>query len=102
MGSSPHDWRCEMKILVIGANGNIGRRVVAEAMARGHDVTPAMRDPDKNRDPASVPAVAADVDDPSSIASAAAGQDAAVSVVGPAGDDLGVLTRAARALLTEL
>jgi NAD(P)-dependent dehydrogenase (short-subunit alcohol dehydrogenase family) len=36
-----------MKILVIGANGNIGQRVVAEATARRHDVTAAMRDPGK-------------------------------------------------------
>jgi putative NADH-flavin reductase len=91
-----------MKILVIGANGNIGQRVVAEATARGHDVTSAMRDPGKVADQARVPAVAADVDDPPSIASAAAGHDAVVSAVGPTGDDLEVLTRAARVLLAKL
>jgi putative NADH-flavin reductase len=91
-----------MKIIVIGANGNIGRRVVTEATARGHDVTAAMRDPGRVSDEAVVASVVADVDDPASITSAAAGHNALVSAVGPSGDDLEVLTRAASVLLSKL
>ena len=32
-----------MKITVIGATGNVGKRVVAEALSRGHQVTAVMR-----------------------------------------------------------
>ena len=34
-----------MKIVVIGATGNIGRRVVKEALSHGHEVTGVVRDP---------------------------------------------------------
>ncbi|MEP6814850.1 MAG: NAD(P)H-binding protein [Marmoricola sp.] len=34
-----------MRILVFGAAGNVGRRVVAEALSRGHEVTAVVRDP---------------------------------------------------------
>ena len=35
-----------MKIVVIGATGNIGRRVAIEALSRGHEVVGVVRDPD--------------------------------------------------------
>jgi len=35
-----------MRILVFGAAGNVGRRIVAEAMHRGHQVTSVLRNPD--------------------------------------------------------
>lgn len=35
-----------MKIAIFGATGNIGRRVVTEALNRGHDVTAIMRQPE--------------------------------------------------------
>ncbi|MFG2496631.1 NAD(P)-dependent oxidoreductase [Streptomyces sp. NPDC048441] len=34
-----------MRITVFGAAGNVGSRVVAEALTRGHDVTAVVRDP---------------------------------------------------------
>ena len=33
-----------MKITVLGAAGNVGSRVVAEALSRGHEVTAVVRD----------------------------------------------------------
>ncbi|MFD0890304.1 NmrA family NAD(P)-binding protein, partial [Streptosporangium algeriense] len=33
------------RIVVFGAGGNAGRRVVAEAVSRGHTVTAVVRDP---------------------------------------------------------
>ena len=34
-----------MKIAVLGAVGNVGSRVVTEALSRGHEVTAVIRDP---------------------------------------------------------
>ena len=34
-----------MRITVFGAAGNVGRRVVSEALSRGHEVTAVVRDP---------------------------------------------------------
>lgn len=34
-----------MKIVLFGATGNIGRRIVAEALRRGHEVVGVVRDP---------------------------------------------------------
>ena len=33
-----------MRITVLGSTGNVGRRVVAEALSRGHEVTAVVRD----------------------------------------------------------
>lgn len=35
------------KVVVYGATGNIGQRILAEALGRGHDVVAAVRDPAK-------------------------------------------------------
>jgi putative NADH-flavin reductase len=88
-------------IVVFGAGGRAGRRAVAEARARGHRVTPVVRDPDRHPDlPA---AVAGDVTDPDSVARVAAGHDAAVNAAArldvPAGE---FFPAAARALLDGL
>lgn len=39
-----------MKIGIIGATGNAGRAIYAEAIGRGHDVTTLVRDADRARD----------------------------------------------------
>ena len=45
-----------MKIVVIGATGNIGRRVAIEALSRGHEVVGVVRDPDAVQPPTRVSA----------------------------------------------
>ena len=35
-----------MRIVVFGAGGRVGSRTVAEALARGHEVTAVVRDPE--------------------------------------------------------
>jgi uncharacterized protein len=68
------------KIIVFGAGGKAGRRAVAEAASRGHQVTAVVRDPAKYPDlaGANVTVVRGDVGDAESVADAAAGHDAAV------------------------
>ncbi|MGN9840371.1 NAD(P)-dependent oxidoreductase [Nonomuraea sp. H19] len=68
------------KIVVFGAGGRAGARVVAEAAERGHAVTAVVRDPAKYGDLASdsVQVVAGDVTHAGSVAEVAAGHDAAI------------------------
>ena len=69
------------RIVVFGAGGRAGRRAVAEAVARGHQVTAVVRDPDKHGDlGAGVTVVAGDVTRADSVAEVAAEHDAAISV----------------------
>jgi putative NADH-flavin reductase len=63
------------KIIVFGAGGRAGRRVCAEAAARGHRVTAVVRDPGRYPD---LDAVAGDVTSADGVAALAAGHDVAV------------------------
>ncbi len=76
-----------MKIVVFGATGAVGSRVVKEAMSRLHDVTAVVRnEAARQKLPPSVKSIIADVHDPAAVAAAMAGQDLAISAVrSPAG-----------------
>lgn len=69
------------RIVIFGAGGRAGRRAVAEAVARGNEVTAAVRDPAGHRELAGerVTVVAGDVTDTDSVAAVAAGHDAAIN-----------------------
>jgi putative NADH-flavin reductase len=71
------------KIAVLGANGKAGRRIVAEAARRGHDVTAVVRDPVAYAGPTGdrIVVTAGDVTDRTAVASAVAGVDVVVSAV---------------------
>lgn len=71
------------RIVVFGAGGRAGTRAVAEAAGRGHEVTAVVRDPGKYADLGGdrVAVVAGDVTDADSVATVAAGHDAAISAV---------------------
>jgi uncharacterized protein len=68
------------KIVVFGAGGRGGRRVIEEALSRGHEVTAVVRDPAKARDlaEAGVTVVQGDVTEAADVANAAKGHDAAI------------------------
>lgn len=66
------------KIAVIGATGNVGQRVVAEALRRGHDVIAIARDTSKVPAQAGVTPAQADLADKAAIARAVEGADAVV------------------------
>ncbi|MGN5635554.1 NAD(P)-dependent oxidoreductase [Streptomyces sp. AC154] len=73
-----------ISIVIFGAGGRAGRRAVAEAVSRGHQVTAVVRDPSAYRDlaGAGVSVVPGDVTDAESVAAVAAGHDAAISAAG--------------------
>jgi uncharacterized protein YbjT (DUF2867 family) len=54
-------------ILVTGATGNVGRRVVERLVAAGHGVRAVTRDPGRATLPAGVETVAADLADPETL-----------------------------------
>lgn len=92
-----------MDIVVFGAGGRAGRRAVAEARRRGHQVTAAVRDPARHSTLTDVRVVTGDVTDAVSVERVAAGHDAAIS----AAVDLSVpphdfFTASSRALTTGL
>lgn len=79
-----------MKIALFGATGNIGSRILDEAMQRGHEVTAIMRDPSKLplADP-KLQAASGNITDANSYLSAVRGVDAVVVSVSPRGNTSG-------------
>jgi putative NADH-flavin reductase len=91
-----------MKVIVFGAGGRVGRRVVEEALRRGHDVTAVVRDPSRGDFPPGVEVVVGDATDPDRVAQVSRGHEVAITTVGPRPGEPGGLPRAARALLDGL
>ncbi len=93
-----------MKLIVFGATGRLGSRIVKEALERGHQVTAVVRDATRLQDSHErLTAVIGDVRDAPSVAAAVKGQDAVISAVGPTGDSAPELVvEAARALIDGL
>ncbi|MCW7942753.1 epimerase [Streptomyces hygroscopicus] len=70
-----------MRIVLFGATGMVGSRIVAEATQRGHRVTTVSR---SGRSPVpGVTAAAADATDPAKVAALAAGADVVASACAP-------------------
>ena len=91
-----------MKIAIIGASGNIGRRIVREALDRGHEVTAVGRHASADQATnAHLSVAVADVTAAEQIANAVEGHDAIVCAVGPAhdGSQPTFLVDAARAVI---
>jgi uncharacterized protein len=74
-----------MKIAVIGGTGMVGSRIVAEAAARGHEVTAVSRGGDASTS-ANVTAYQADATDLGALNELAAKHDVVVSAIGPSRD----------------
>jgi len=73
-----------MKIVVFGATGNVGQRVTAEALRRGHEVVGVVRDPDAVQSPDKrVGLVKGDATKADDVARTARGADAVVSAISP-------------------
>jgi putative NADH-flavin reductase len=69
---------------VFGATGNVGQRVAAEALRRGHEVTGVVRDPNAVQSPdPRVRLVKGDATNAESVAQLVRGADAVVSAISP-------------------
>jgi putative NADH-flavin reductase len=93
-----------MRLTVVAATGGIGRHLVEQAVAGGHDVTAVARRP---RDlPDGVRAVAVDLarPDPPALAAAIRGADAVLSALGPRDPraDAGITSRGTRAIVAAM
>lgn len=72
-----------MRLLILGASGRVGRRVVDEALHRGHIVTALLRSPEKLHDVAPrVAIIRGDALDPGSVAAAVERQEAVIYAIG--------------------
>ena len=91
-----------MRLVIFGASGLLGTRLVSEALSRGHELTAVARDVARIDDRGGqVATAAADVTDAASVAAVAGGHDAALSAV-TQHDRPEMLVDAARGLLAGL
>lgn len=89
-----------MKLTVFAATGGVGRQVLGQAVAAGHDVTAVARNPEKLSE--KVRAFKADLaaTDPAELTLALAGADAVLSCLGRrSASDAGVAPRGTRAIV---
>src|SRR5690242_4826798 len=96
-----------MKLVVIGATGNIGRHIAKEALSRGHEVTGVVRDPAAVDAPdPRVRLVKGDATKAGDVARVVKGADAVVSAISPRPNPRGLpapsLAANARALVAGL
>jgi len=90
----------EMKLTVFAATGGIGRQVLEQAVAAGHDVTAVVRNPKKLS--GGVRVITADLAtaDPTALEAAVRGADAVLSGLGPRSSaEAGVAWRGTRAIV---
>lgn len=90
-----------MKLTVFGATGGIGREIVEQALAAGHQVTAVVRDPARLAVTGpGLDVVRADLRDPDALRPAVAGREAVLSGLGARSrKDAGVATRLTRTVL---
>src|SRR4051812_32170666 len=96
-----------MQIVLFGSTGNVGQRIAAEALRRGHEVVGVVRDPAAVTSPnPRVRLVKGDATNADSVAEIVRGADAAVSAISPRPNSRGLpqpkLAENARALIAGL
>jgi len=89
-----------MKITVFGAAGEVGSRIVSEALSRGHEVTAVVRTSTQlNKLPQGVTAVAGDAGIIEDVVRLTAGQDLVISAIRPPTGDEALLASITQAIL---
>jgi putative NADH-flavin reductase len=89
-----------LKIALYGPSGMIGKRILDEALLRGHQVTGVVRDPSKHSEAnPNLFVEKGDIMDPDGVASIASGKDVVISAYGPGNGDVRRLLDAARSLV---
>jgi uncharacterized protein YbjT (DUF2867 family) len=94
----------QMKITIVAATGGIGRRILEQAVAAGHDVTAVVRNPEK-LPPARARVVAVDLAaaDPAALDAAVEGADAVLSGLGARSKaEAGVASGGTRAVVSAM
>jgi hypothetical protein len=91
-----------MKVVLFGASGMIGSRVLDELVRRGHTITAIVRHPENVKTANGVTVLRGDVNDAASVARGARGADVAVSAYTPPPTNPGMIGDAVRALITGL
>ena len=86
-----------MKVVLYGASGMIGSRILQELLRRGHQVTAVVRNPGKVT-AQGVRVLKGDVTEPESVAQTARGADAVISAYAPPKGDEPLLSAAMHAL----
>lgn len=86
-----------MKIAIIGATGNVGRRIVDEALHRGHNVTGIARNLFKLSPRNGLTLVQGDANDPSKLGQLLVGHDVVISSIMFLHSDITLLVEAVRA-----
>jgi hypothetical protein len=90
-----------MNIVLFGATGTLGSRILDELVSRGHSVTAVIRDPAKLAGHENVVGTSGDILDAASVADAASGADVVVSAYGP-GPNPELLVKATESLIAGL
>jgi len=92
-----------MKIAVLGATGNAGSRVVAEALSRGHEVTAVVRNSAMTGNlPTGIKILTGDAGNVEDVTEISAGQDVVISAIRPASGQESDVISTTRALLDGL
>jgi putative NADH-flavin reductase len=89
-----------MNVVLYGATGMIGSRILAELSRRGHSVTAVVRNIEKLASAKGVRAIQGDITDKASVEATAKGSDAAISAYSPPPTDPGLIVGATRALIS--
>ena len=94
------DTATRQRITIFAASGGIGRQVLAQAVAAGHDVTAVVRNPKKLSGEVRVVTADLAAPDPVALASAVEGADAVLSALGPrSNSEAGIASRGTRAVV---
>src|ERR1700760_4788507 len=89
-----------MKLVIAAATGGIGRELMRQALAAGHEITAVVRRPEKITEPVRTVGCDLSKPDPAVLADAVAGADAVLSGLGArVKTDNGVARRGTRALI---
>jgi putative NADH-flavin reductase len=91
-----------MKLTIVAATGGIGRHLLGQAVAAGHQVTAVVRNPDKLSISGNIRVVTADLADadPAMLEAAVEGADAVLSGLGPRSrSEAGIAARGTRAIV---
>jgi len=94
------NWDRPMRLFVLGATGRTGRRVIEEALARGHIATAVVRKSGSVKPRPNLRIAVADPTSAGDLARVLPGHDAVISCIGQrSGADAGILERVAAAML---